>query len=141
MSDRMSKEQRSYTMSRIRSVGNASTEVRVIHLIRTHGLHGWRRRFPIPGKPDLAYPAKRLAIFLDGCFWHGCERCSLRPKSNVEYWNAKIAGNIERDLQVNRELKANGWRVIRIWEHVLKERPNVALARIRATYCGLRKTT
>jgi DNA mismatch endonuclease (patch repair protein) len=71
------------------------------------------------GKPDFVFPKSRLTVFVDGCFWHGCPKHGHTPRSNTAYWRKKIARNIERDQEVNRELKKRGWRVFRIWEHEL----------------------
>ena len=75
---------------------------------------------PLPGRPDFAFPKAKVAVFTDGCFWHGCPRCYTRPKSNRKFWDAKVARNRERDREVSRGLRRKGWRVIRIWEHALK---------------------
>jgi DNA mismatch endonuclease (patch repair protein) len=74
----------------------------------------------LPGRPDFAFPARRLAVFVDGCFWHGCPRHGTLPKGNARFWREKIARNRERDREVNLELRRRGWRVIRIWEHELR---------------------
>src|SRR5688572_13055237 len=97
MADNMTRRQRSRTMSRIRSVGNASTELRFLSLMRSAGLSGWRRNINLPGRPDVTFVRERVAVFLDGCFWHGCPRCYAEPKSNIKYWMRKIAGNVARD--------------------------------------------
>jgi DNA mismatch endonuclease (patch repair protein) len=68
--------------------------------------------------PDVVFTRRRLAIFIDGCFWHACPVHRHTPKSNVEYWGPKLAGNVERDRRVDAALRAEGWEVIRIWEHV-----------------------
>ncbi len=74
----------------------------------------------MPGRPDFAFPARRVAVFVYGCFWHGCPRHGTLPKSNARFWREKIARNRERDREVNRELRRRGWRVLRIWEHELR---------------------
>jgi DNA mismatch endonuclease (patch repair protein) len=71
----------------------------------------------IPGKPDLAFTGRRVAVFVDGCFWHACRKCYVQPKSNTGYWITKIAANRKRDLRVNRKLRRQGWTVLRFWEH------------------------
>ena len=107
-------------MGLIRSRGNR-TETRLVELLRSAGITGWRRHLPLAGRPDFAFRGERVAIFLDGCFWHGCARCYRRPSSNRLYWDAKVQRNRARDRKVRRELRGNGWRVLRIWEHELKE--------------------
>jgi DNA mismatch endonuclease (patch repair protein) len=119
--DVFSRRQRSRIMSRIRSRGNAATELRLIQIFRTHKIIGWRRNQKLLGKPDFVFRERRLVVFVDGCFWHGCPRCYRRPLSNLKYWDAKIFGNRQRDLKVKRALQKLGWRVVRIWAHELKK--------------------
>lgn len=113
-------------MARIRGRGNRSTEVALAKLLRLHRITGWRRHASVPGKPDFIFRAHRLAIFVDGCFWHGCPRCYTRPKSNRKFWDAKFARNRARDRHVNLELRRRDWRVLRIWEHQLRKAEQVA---------------
>ena len=121
--------QRSYNMSRIRSSGNATTELKLIGLLQNSGITGWRRNSTLPGRPDVVFPQRRLAIFVDGCFWHRCPRCQMIPTSNSGYWSMKFEMNTARDKQVTRDLRRKGWLVMRIWEHSLK-RPSRILKRI-----------
>ncbi len=118
-------------MSRIRSAGNAATELQFLHLLRTTGLTGWRRKMRLPGRPDVVFGRERVAVFLDGCFWHGCPRCYAPPKSNVDYWGPKIAGNIARDKKVTANLRAAGWIVVRVWQHSIRTHPGRTLRRVR----------
>jgi len=129
MADNMSKEQRSFTMSRIRSNNNNSTELKLLDILLQHNISGWERDSNIIGKPDFVFFEKQIAIFIDGCFWHGCPKCFNMPKSNEEYWSVKITQNKKRARFVNSELKRNGWKVIRIWEHSFK-RPSFILKKI-----------
>lgn len=118
-------------MSRIRGKGNKDTEVALTKLFRANGITGWRRHYPITGKPDFAFPKHRLAVFVDGCFWHGCPKHAVQPKGNKEFWSTKLEANKARDSHVNRELRTKGWRVLRIWEHDLtKSRQVSALRRV-----------
>lgn len=103
-------------MSAIRCKGNATTELLLASLLRRAGLSGWRRHQPVFGKPDFVWQQHRTAVFVDGCFWHGCPRCYRPPRANVQYWREKIARNRKRDRKVIRELRENGWQVVRIWE-------------------------
>ena len=81
----------------------------------------YRLQYPLPGKPDLVFPKYKIAVFVDGCFWHGCPICNKKmPSSNKEYWKRKIKRNIERDRRTDGELSNMGWRVIRVWEHQIK---------------------
>lgn len=117
MADVFSAKKRSAVMARIRSCGNRDTELRMILLFRLYGLTGWRRHLDLPGRPDFAFRQQRVAIFIDGCFWHGCPQHFRMPKSRLDYWSAKIAGNKRRDRRVTRELRRRGWTVVRLWEH------------------------
>lgn len=125
MSDNMSKEKRSFTMSRIRSKGNISTELKMVELLRGNGIHGWRRHPKLMGNPDFIFKKQKIAIFIDGCFWHSCPRCFIEPKSNIEYWSAKIERNKKRDKKINAELNRLGWTVLRFWEHSFKRPKNI----------------
>lgn len=120
MSDTVDKAARSRIMAQVRSKGNKSTELKVVRLLRQHRITGWRRHLPLAGRPDFAFPKAKIAVFIDGCFWHGCPRCYREPKSSVEYWQGKVARNKERDTKVSMELKGKGWRVLRVWECELK---------------------
>lgn len=117
---------RSSVMAAIRSKGNRDTELKLISIFKLHEITGWRRNSPLPGKPDFVFQSTRLAIFVDGCFWHGCPLHGRNPDSNPEYWLPKLARNRARDLAVTRELRRRGWRVLRFWEHDLKNGAKVA---------------
>lgn len=83
---------------------------------------GYRKRFgrKLLGSPDLIFTRRRVAVFVDGCFWHGCSKCHEFANSLNVKWQAKIAGNADRDRRVTRELQDDGWTVIRVWEHELQ---------------------
>jgi len=130
VSDVFSKRKRSEIMSRIRSRGNKDTELVLATMLRRNCITGWRRHYPIPGKPDFVFTKVRLAVFVDGCFWHGCPLHYRRPASNIGFWRRKYAGNRSRDKKVTAKLRRKGWKVMRIWEHSLK-RPKRTLARIQ----------
>lgn len=119
-------------MSRIKSAENASTELALVKAMRAAGISGWRRHVDLLGRPDFIFPLSKLAVFVDGCFWHGCARCYAPPKSNKPYWREKIAGNMRRDRRRRAALRRAGWSVMRIWEHTLKRSPATAAKRIRA---------
>lgn len=116
-------------MAAIRSKGNKDTELRLVSILRAHGITGWRRHRPLPGKPDFIFPKQHLAVFVDGCFWHGCRWHCRMPQNNRRYWQNKIAGNIARDRRTTRLLRTQGWRVLRIWGHALAF-PEAVAARI-----------
>ena len=118
-------------MSRIKGRNNRSTERALRARLAAHGVRGWRMHAAdLPGKPDFVFDANRLAIFVDGCFWHGCPRCRNIPASNRAFWEHKINGNRRRDRRNDRRLWADGWHVLHLWEHELK-RPEFALRRLR----------
>lgn len=131
MSDVFTKAKRSEVMSRIRGHGNKDTEVALMKLLRIHRVTGWRRRQPVFGKPDFVFHADRVAIFVDGCFWHGCPRHCNTPSNNRAFWKKKLAANKARDRRVSRELRKLGWRVVRIWEHDLAKRGAACIRRIK----------
>ena len=116
MPDKFSKEIRSRVMSRIRSK-NTDAE-----LALKRALKGMNFRFhpKIRGNPDFGNKRKKIAIFVDGCFWHKCPECYIEPKSNRKYWLKKIDGNAKRDKKISQELAKDGWRVLRFWEHQIK---------------------
>lgn len=131
MVDMFTKEKRSSIMAGIRSTRNSSTEMRLIAIMKRFKITGWRRGIKLPGKPDFVFRKARVVVFVDGDFWHGNPRCKRLPKSNVEYWQKKIEGNIARDKEHTRTLKRLGWCVIRIWESALGDEEAIA-ARISA---------
>lgn len=132
MTDVWSKQKRSEVMSLIRSRGNKATELQLIAIFRECGITGWRRNQALLGKPDFTFRRERVAVFVDGCFWHGCAKCYRRPGSNQKYWDAKISANRKRDRYVSRELRSLGWQVVRIWQHQLDKPARVAGRVIRA---------
>jgi len=121
-------------MRAIRAEGNKSTEVRFrLALVRAQ-LKGWKLRPKgLPGKPDFYFPAQRVAVFVDGCFWHGCPDCRSGRvlKTNTPYWSAKIQRNRERDREHAEALANVGIRVFRVWEHELNA-PSAPIHRLVA---------
>jgi DNA mismatch endonuclease (patch repair protein) len=158
MADVFSKRKRSEVMSRIRSRGNRDTELALVRLLRANGITGWRRhaRVAVEGRksrvdgkaisgsrhsslvsrltvrPDFVFRKLRTAIFVDGCFWHGCPRHATKPANNRTFWKKKLAGNKQRDQLVNRALRRAGWRVVRIWECELARNGERILKRIES---------
>ena len=118
--DTFSKTERSRIMASVRSRNTKSTELRFISILKSKGIAGWRRNFTLSGKPDFVFPRLKIAVFIDGCFWHGCPRHCRMPSSNIHYWNDKIEKNKIRDKKITKALKIKGWQVIRIWEHEIK---------------------
>jgi DNA mismatch endonuclease (patch repair protein) len=155
MADIFSKRKRSAVMSAIRSRGNRDTELRLIAVFRAQGIirlrqdfggqAGWRRgaslrsqvargklKMKFTVRPDFVFPRLKLAVFVDGCFWHGWPQHATQPKANAGFWRKKLAGNRTRDRLVNRTLRVEGWRVLRIWEHELtKQNERRLRARLR----------
>lgn len=123
MADTSTKEKRSQIMRAVKSQGNKSTEIKLIYLFKKYKIVGWRRNYKLFGNPDFVFPQNKMAIFADGCFWHGHSCRKTKPVDNRQYWNNKIARNKKRDAQVNAFLKTKGWKVFRIWEcHIKKEK-------------------
>lgn len=99
-------------------------ELKVRALLRSMGYPGYRLQWnKVPGHPDIAYPGRKIAIFVNGCFWHQHEGCKFatHPKTNTDYWEPKFARNVERDKQTRAALEAKGWTVVTIWECQLKK--------------------
>lgn len=115
MADVMTPEQRSRCMSRVKSK-NTKPEIRLRRALWAEGLR-YRLQHKLPGKPDLVFVSGRLAVFVDGCFWHGCPDHATKPKTNEGFWAAKLRENIERDQRVNCQLWGMGWNVLRVWQH------------------------
>jgi DNA mismatch endonuclease (patch repair protein) len=130
---------RSELMARVKSRGNTTTELRMVALLKSNEITGWRRHYATLGRPDFVWLKQRLAVFVDGCFWHGhqCGR-NLQPKTNVHLWARKIADNRARDIRTSRRLRDAGWHVLRVWECVLKDKPKVVARRLlrRLSYFG-----
>jgi DNA mismatch endonuclease (patch repair protein) len=111
---------RSLTMSKIRGKGNRTTEVRLRYALVKAGISGWSMHPVLPGRPDFFFFRRRVAIFVDGCFWHGCPRCGHIPRTRRAFWRAKIERNQERAAKWDRILKREGIRVLHVWECRLK---------------------
>ena len=121
MSNVFDKSTRSAVMQKVRSKGNKSAELKLIEIFREQDIMGWRRNYPVKGHPDFVFLDKRIAIFVDGCFWHGHDCRNTRPKDNADFWAKKRERNIARDKMATLTFENRGWRVIRIWECELKK--------------------
>ena len=155
MADIFTKKKRSEVMAAIRSTGNKGTELRMAALFRAHGITGWRRQQKLRAermgrratdtqlsttssqpavlrvRVDFVFRAARVAVFVDGCFWHACPRHGTQPSGNRAFWKKKLARNVERDREVSRALRKAGWTVLRVWECALsRTRAGRTLARI-----------
>jgi DNA mismatch endonuclease, patch repair protein len=127
MADVFTRQKRSEIMSRVKGRGNLATELALVSLLRAQGLSGWRRHAALFGNPDFIFPKLRIALFVDGCFWHGCPLHGSMPKTNHAFWKSKIERNSQRDHAVNAKLKQLGWSPVRIWQHELRRPERLAL--------------
>jgi DNA mismatch endonuclease (patch repair protein) len=126
---------RSQQMARIRGT-NTSPEC-VLRSALWRAGHRYRLHMKTPvGRPDVVFPAARVAVFIDGCFWHGCPAHYVRPRSRTDFWSAKLAENVARDQAQTLALETLGWRVVRVWEHEALVETDVAVARIAACLGG-----
>lgn len=121
MADIFSPETRSNVMRKIRSSKNKSTELRMVEIFKLNGITGWRRNYAVKGHPDFVFLKEKVAIFVDGCFWHGHDCRNTRPVDNQEYWQQKRAKNMKHDKEVTALFEKRGWQVLRIWECELKK--------------------
>jgi DNA mismatch endonuclease, patch repair protein len=123
----------------MRAVKGRDTTIEIaVRRILWRVARGYRvHRKDILGCPDVAYPSRRLAVFVNGCFWHGhyCRRGARIPRSNRSYWIKKVSGNRTRDKKVRRSLQRQGWRILTIWECQLKN-PSLLEQRLRAFVRG-----
>jgi len=129
--------ERSRNMAAVRGSGNKTTELRLQMALVRAGISGWSsQRTDLPGKPDFFFQSANLAVFVDGCFWHGCPRCGHIPKTNTGFWTAKIDRNRKRHRKVARLLNKRGIRTVRFWEHQLRDRLDRCVARIEKCVAG-----
>ncbi len=141
MSDTLSQTQRSYNMSRIRGK-NTKPEILVRKGLHARGFRFRLHNKKLPGSPDIVLPKYGVAIMVNGCFWHGHKGCryATKPKTNIEFWETKIARNRHRDEVTTAHLEALGWTVITIWEcelrtsSLLDDRLNTLAEEIRRAY-------
>jgi DNA mismatch endonuclease, patch repair protein len=129
MTDVLSPEQRSHNMSHIRGK-NTSPEMKLRKKIFSLGIRGYRLHYNLPGKPDIVFTKKKIAIFVDGCFWHKCPICFQEPETRKEFWMKKIGSNVERDLKNTKQLQEEGWTVLRFWEHEIRKTPDNIVQKI-----------
>ncbi len=131
MTDNLTPVARALAMTANRSTGTRSTERRLRALLVSAGVRGWRVDAKDTfGRPDFVFDRPKVAVFVDGCYWHGCRMCRSIPVTNRAFWSVKIARNRRRDRLVNLRLARAGWRVLRIWEHELKGDPRGCVTRI-----------
>ena len=126
---------RSEQMSRIRG-SNTGPERALRQLLWAHGIR-YRLQVKTPaGRADLASRSRRIAVFIDGCFWHGCPKHYVRPRSRERFWAEKLRGNVERDRRQTLAAEAADWTVLRFWEHEVEASPESVLQRIQAAWSG-----
>lgn len=113
-------------MARIKGKGNKDTELAMIKILRKYHISGWRRNMPVLGKPDFIFPKQKIALFVDGCFWHGCPKHFKIPQNNRAFWENKIQTNKDRDKYVNKALRKAQWKVVRVWEHEILDSAKIA---------------
>jgi len=124
MADKFSKEKRSSIMAKVHSA-NTSPEITVRKLLHSMGYRFRLHLVDLPGTPDIVSPKYKTAIFVHGCFWHGCPSCRrarIRPKANSNYWNKKLDRNMQRDKENQASLELLGWHTLIIWECETKKK-------------------
>lgn len=134
MVDNLTPEQRSFTMSRIRS-RNTKPELAVRKLAHARGLRFRIHERRLPGCPDLVFSHAKVVVFVDGDFWHGWRFPQWKGKL-APYWESKIAGNRKRDQTNFRRLRSTGWFVIRLWEHEVENDPGGCVDRVQRAVCA-----
>lgn len=134
MADVMTPEQRSRCMSKVKGK-NTKLEVEFRKVLWARGLR-YRLGWKLPGKPDLVFVGVKVAVFIDGCFWHACPIHGQEPKTNAGFWFEKLRKNKLRDQTVNMKLAELGWRVVRIWEHELREDADRCVSELSKTVKG-----
>ena len=132
MADIFDKAKRSEIMKKVRSKNNKSTELKLIQIFKENNIHGWRRNYKVKGHPDFVFLNKKIAIFVDGCFWHGHDCRNTKPKDKQEYWDKKRERNMKHDKEITEYFENRGWTVIRIWECELKNKK--ALEKLKCIY-------
>jgi DNA mismatch endonuclease Vsr len=127
---------RSRNMAAIISRGNRTTERRLRALLMRAGVRGWTLHgMSYIGSPDFLFNDAKIAVYVHGCFWHGCLRCGHIPKTNQAYWTEKIARNRRRDRRVTRRAREGGYKVVQIWECELRTRPIFCVERVQRALC------
>lgn len=120
MADVFDPQKRSNVMRQIKSKKNKSTEIRLIEIFKKNNVTGWKRNYPVRGHPDFVFLKCRIAVFVDGCFWHGHDCRNTRPETNKEFWQKKRERKIKHDQEITELFEKRGWTVVRIWECELK---------------------
>ena len=121
MADVFDKNKRSDIMQKVRSSNNKSTELKLIEIFKENNIKGWKRKYHVKGHPDFVFLDKKIAVFVDGCFWHGHDCRNTRPADNAVYWAKKRERNIQHDIEVTKMFEERNWKVMRIWECEFKK--------------------
>ena len=134
MADVFDAEKRSEIMRQVKSKKNKTTELRLIEVFKESGITAFFTRssaanIPVnmKGHPDFVFPKQKIAVFVDGCFWHGHDCRNTRPADHQDYWQKKRERNIKHDQEVTAMFEARGWNVLRIWECELKKKNEATL--------------
>ena len=122
MADVFDSQKRSDVMRQIKSKRNKTTEIRLIEIFKQNNVTGWKRNYPVKGHPDFVFLKWRVAVFVDGCFWHGHDCRNTHPATNKEFWQKKRDRNIKHDQEITELFENRGWTVVRIWECELKRK-------------------
>ena len=124
-------------MKRVKSSGNKSTEIKLIRFFKENHISGWRRNYKVKGHPDFVFLDRKIAVFVDGCFWHGHDCRNTRPSDNSEYWRQKRIRNEEHDRQITKLFESRGWKVIRIWEcELMKKNSSILKSKLGELQIG-----
>lgn len=122
------------TMQSVKGKGNKTTEMRFCASLSANRIRGWEKNnTKVLGKPDILFPTKKIAIFLDGCFWHGCPTCGHIPKKNNQFWKLKIDLNRRHDNYISLSLTEQGFRVLRFWEHEIQNHLWNCISKVKTT--------
>jgi len=130
MTDVLNKSQRSYNMSQIKSK-NTTPEIKLRKALFQNGIRGYKIHYNLYGKPDIVFTKYKLVIFIDGCFWHKCPKCFIKPETRTDFWMKKIESNKNRDKIINKKLSDEGWIVLRFWEHQIEKELDKVLGTIQ----------
>ncbi len=131
--DNLTPMQRKINMQNIRSFNTVPEQI-IMKGLRKNGIYFAKHVKTIFGKPDIVFRRKRIIVFIDSDFWHKNPKIFVWPKSNIKYWSRKITNNCLRDKEVTKNLRKNGWKVVRIWESIIKKNPEKSVKRIMALY-------
>lgn len=126
---------RSEMMSRIRGK-DTKVELVLRRALWSIGLRYRKNRRISGARPDIVFAGRRVVVFVDGCFWHGCPQHFVMPRSNHSFWREKLTGNFQRDRKQTLQLEGEGWRVLRFWEHEVEEELDAVVGRITGTLAG-----